>query len=181
MPVPDTEQQQDLLCTLRCQNVLGSEDLASAVAELIHRAPDLLGVRRADMSFIVPQHRTGLNVLEHLKDLDPEWIDLTRHVFSQGFPGRQRLKFSFFPDPDRAQGSTMHSFQGWETRCLVIGIPALEDDGCGDPNNAYARDYWTSIYIGLTRLATSQSGSHLIVVNGEPRLENFLSAWFEPI
>ena len=75
----------------------------------------------------------------------------------------------------------MHSFQGWETRCLVIGIPALEDDGCGDPDNAYARDYWTSIYIGLTRLAISQAGSHLIVVNGEPRLENFLSAWFEPI
>ncbi len=180
-PVPDTEQQQDLLCTLRYRNVLGSQHLAGAVAELTHRAPDLLGVRRADMSFIVPKHLTGLNVLEHLKGLDPEWTDLTRHVFSQGFPGRQRLKFAFFPDPDRAQGSTMHSFQGWETRCLVIGIPALEDDGCGDPDNAYARDYWTSIYIGLTRLAISQAGSHLIVVNGEPRLENFLSAWFEPI
>jgi hypothetical protein len=181
VPVSDTEQQQDLLCTLRCQNVLGSEDLASAVAELIHRAPGLLGVRRADMSFIVPQHRIGLKVLEHLEDLDPEWIDLIRHVFSQGGPGRQRLKFSFVPDPDLAQGSTMHSFQGWETRCLVVGIPALEDDGCGDPDNAYAKDYWTSVYIGLTRVAISQVGSHLVVVNGEPRLENFLSDWFEPI
>ena len=42
-------------------------------------------------------------------------------------------------------------------------------------------DYWTSVYIGLTRVAISQVGSHLIVVNGEPRLENFLSDWFEPI
>ena len=42
-------------------------------------------------------------------------------------------------------------------------------------------DYWMSVYIGLTRVAISQVGSHLVVVNGEPRLENFLSDWFEPI
>ncbi len=180
-PIPDPTQQQDLLCSLRYRNVLGSSDLASAIAELINRAPDLLGVRRADMSFLVSRHQIGLEVLKDLEDLDPEWADLIRHVFSEGSLGRQRRKFSFFPDPDQAQGSTVNSFQGWETRCLVLGIPALDDDGCGDSDNAFARDYWTSVYIGLTRLAISQAGSHLIVVNEEPRLEEFFSQWFEPI
>ena len=180
-PAPDARQQQDLLCTLRYRNVVGSDDLATATAELINQAPNLLGVRRADLSFIVPRHRAGLEVLEHLEVLDPEWADLFRHVFSNGSRGRQRLKFSFFPDPDHPLGATIHSFQGWEARCLVLGIPALGTFACDDPDNSYSRNYWTSVYIGLTRLVASQAGSHLIVVNEEPRLESFFSRWFEPI
>ena len=180
-PVPDARQQQDLLCTLRYRNVVGSDDLATATAELINQAPDLLGVRKADMSFIVPRHQAGLDVLEHLEVLNPEWVDLFRHIFSDGSRGRQRLKFSFHPDPDQPLGATIHSFQGWEARCLVLGIPALGDLDCGDPDNSYSRNYWTSVYIGLTRLVASQAGSHLIVVNEEPRLEGFFSHWFEPI
>ena len=149
------------------------------VAEAIHQAPDLLGVPKAQMSFVVPRHQIGLGVLEQLEQLDPGWGGLVRHVFSSGFFGQQRLKFSFFPDPDLALGATIHCFQGWETRCLVLGIPALEDDSPGDSDNAYTRDYWTSVYIGLTRVAISQAGSHLIVVNEEPRLEEFLRDWFE--
>ena len=180
-PIPDVDQQQDLFCTLRYRNVLGSDDLASAIAELMNRGPDLLGVRRADMSFIVPRHRTGLEVLRRLEGLNTEWVDLIRHVFCEGFHGQQRLKFSFFPDPDQSLGSTIHSFQGWETRCLVLGIPALDDDSCGDSDNTFTRDYWTSVYIGLTRVAVSQAGSHLIVINEEPRLEDFFCRWFDPI
>ena len=180
-PVPDARQQQDLLCTLRYRNVVGSDDLATATAELINQAPDLLGVRKADMSFIVPRYQTGLDVLERLEVLNPEWVDLFRHIFSDGSRGRQRLKFSFHPDPDQPLGATIHSFQGWEARCLVLGIPALGDLDCGDPDNSYSRNYWTSVYIGLTRLVASQAGSHLIVVNEEPRLEGFFSHWFEPI
>lgn len=179
VPIPDAEQQTDLLCTLRYRNVVGSECLVDGVAEAIHQAPDLLGVPKAQMSFVVPRHQIGLEVLEQLEHLDPGWGGLVRHVFSSGFFGQQRLKFSFFPDPDLALGATIHCFQGWETRCLVLGIPALEDDSPGDSDNAYTRDYWTSVYIGLTRVAISQAGSHLIVVNEEPRLEEFLRDWFE--
>ena len=61
------------------------------------------------------------------------------------------------------------------------GTPEPVVNGAFDEDNDFVRAYWRALYVGLTRVSCSDSGSYLIVVNSEPRLDPFLLAWFEPL
>jgi hypothetical protein len=185
MDVPalaDFEDQMDLFsCQMRWRDIRGSDDLATEIAQLLHQWPDLPDLPNGDISFIVPYNALGMEVLEHLNRLDPDLADRVTHVFGEGWEIRHRLRRSFHHDSSRIFGSTVHSFQGWESRCVILGVPPLGDDGGSSGEDSFSRNYWTAVYVGLSRVARTSAGSFLIVVNAEPRLDSFLSDWFEPI
>jgi hypothetical protein len=185
MDVPalaDFEDHMDLFsCQMRWRDIRGSDDLATEIAELLHQWSDLPDLPNGDVSFIVPYNALGMEVLEHLNRLDPDLADRVTHVFGEGWEIRRRRRRSFHHDSSRIFGSTVHSFQGWESRCVILGVPPLGDDGGSSGEDSFSRNYWTAVYVGLSRVARTSAGSFLIVVNAEPRLDSFLREHFEPI
>lgn len=180
--IPVADPQAELLsCQLGFRNILGSDNLATAVAELVHQLPQELGVHPGDIAFVFWHHRTGLEALACLRELSPGWQDDITSVFAKSKEMQKRNKKAFWPGSGETKGSTIQSFQGWEAPCVVLGVPEL---GYIDPDEAkstFERHYWNAVYTGLTRVMNTIRGSHLIVVNAEPRLEPFLAEWFEPI
>ena len=181
--LPTADPQAELItCKLLYRNVIGSEGLAAAVAELVNRLPQDLDIHPGDIAFVFWHHETGLETLANLIELSPGWQDHTTSVFAQGHAMRKRNKMSFWPGSGETKGSTIQSFQGWESPCVVLGIPEL---GYVDPDemkSTFERHYWNAVYTGLTRVMNTEQGSHLIVVNAEPRLENFLkNNNFQPV
>ncbi len=180
LPVADPRAEL-ITCKLLYRNINGSESLAAAVAELVNRLPQDLDIHPGDIAFVFWHHKTGLETLANLIELSPGWQDHTTSVFAQGHAMRKRNKMSFWPGSGETKGSTIQSFQGWESPCVVLGIPEL---GYVDPDemkSTFERHYWNAVYTGLTRVMNTEQGSHLIVVNAEPRLENFLENNFQPI
>jgi len=180
--LPIADPQAELLsCDLLYRNILGSENLAAAIAELVNHLPQHLAIHPADIAFILWHHRTGMEALTYLSELSPGWQDNTTSVFGPNPEMQKRNKKAFWPGSGETKGSTVQSFQGWEAPCVILGIPELGEIEPSDKMSAFERNYWKTIYTGLTRVMNSNRGSHLIVVNAEPRLEAFLTEWFTPL
>jgi len=179
---PTADPQAELLsCTLSYRNMFGSGSLAEAVAELVNQLPRERGVHPGDIVFLFWDHRTGLDSVEYLVELSPGWQDRISTVFAPNFEMQKRKKRAFWAGVGETKGSTIHSFQGWESPYVILGIPGLGDSDPDHELSAFERQYWKAVYIGLTRVMKTDRGSELIVVNAEPRLENFLKKWFQPI
>ena len=75
-------------------------------------------------------------------------------------------KLWFFKGDARVKATTIHSFKGWESRALVVGISR-----CGSAN---AR---ALVYTALTRLRNDPRGSYLTVVSAADELTAFGRTW----
>ena len=184
LPVVDPNQQTQLFsCRLLYRNVSGSGMLPREVAELVYGLPAKLGVHPGDVSFIQWTHQAGLETLEHLDALAKEDKenngDDVASVFGPNHPMRKRLKKGFWPGSGEMKGSTVHSFQGWESPCVVLAVPQRPSTGSVDDEGTSVKNYWRLVYTGLTRVMNSERGSHLIVVNAERTFKKFLDKWFE--
>ena len=186
LPVVDPDPQAELFpCRLLYRNVSGSGMLPREVAELVYGLPAKLGVHPGDVSFMLWTHEAGLETLEHLdalakEDKDNNGDDVTS-VFGPNHPMRKRLKKGFWPGSGEMKGSTVHSFQGWESPCVVLAVPQRPSPGSVDDEGTSVKNYWRLVYTGLTRVMNSERGSHLIVVNAERTFKKFLDKWFEEL
>lgn len=89
------------------------------------------------------------------------------HVYSRDPDERHQRKARFWPDADAVKGCTVHSFKGWESPAVVLGI------GMEERSRRLA-------YGSMTRVASTHGvdASYLVVVNADPRLAEF-GATFE--
>lgn len=98
-----------------------------------------------------------------------------RHTFGTGDPDArvtkeavQRQKVGFFLGAEQVKATTIHSFKGWESTCLVIQLNANSGT-----NSAAAA------YTALTRLKASEQGedSFITVVCSDPRYSSYGQTW----
>lgn len=70
---------------------------------------------------------------------------------------------------------TVHSFQGWESRHIVLLIgPNFRRTDDGDESF----DFMRTVYVGLSRVTRSINASRVVVVNAEPNLDAFFERNF---
>lgn len=74
--------------------------------------------------------------------------------------------YSFFKGDSRVKATTIHSFNGWEGRHLVVAAGAAEGGRA-----------LSAVYTGLTRLKSHPNGSRLTVVSAAPELDSFGKTW----
>lgn len=90
----------------------------------------------------------------------------TAHVFGEDHREKKNRKLGFFMGDARIKAATVHSFKGWESRCLVICI-----------NSADSLKDMAAIYVALSRLKRHTQGSYLTVICSAPELEEFGKTW----
>ena len=139
-------------------NVASVQDLGPQVAAAASRLlddPALVEVD-SDVTFLLPTHDDGLVAVTALEAAG----HMVHHLFAPK-PERSRAKHRFVPTAPGAKGCTVHSFKGWESRVLVVGI------GTGQHAARLA-------YVAMTRLKHStERPAAIVVVNANPGLRDF--------
>ena len=127
---------------------------ADAVADAVVYMRDHEGFAPYEIAFLVPGNKRGFMVVKRLLDHDPDiktttsFNPDTRHELGIGLGIR---------------GSTVHSFAGWESPCVILDLDVWE--GMTDPNSI--------IYSALTRVRKRRAGSALVVIDGENQYSDF--------
>lgn len=148
---------------LRWENVSTAADLGVAVGEEVVRLltahPDL---NPSDVVFLCRHHDEGLDAV---RVIESAGFDV-HHIFGEKDADKTRRKRRFWPDAPGVKGCTVHSFKGWETPSLVLGI------GNDDQSKRLA-------YVGMTRVKSRGDGqpSHLSIVNANFWIAGFQSTF----
>lgn len=139
---------------------LGTE-VGREVIRLLDSQPEL---SPRDIVFLVEQHSEGLAAVAEIESAGYD----VHHIFSTNQDQRAIRKRRFWPDADGIKGCTVHSFKGWETPALVMGI------GTSQGSRRLA-------YVAMTRLTGRRSCGvgHLSVVNSDLGIAGFQSSFEE--
>lgn len=140
------------------QSELGIEIGREVVRLLEHDA----SLSPRDVVFLCEHHRKGLDAVREIEAAGHD----VHHIFSTDPKDRGRLKRRFWPDSDGVKGCTVHSFKGWETPALVMGIGTQLDSR-------------RLAYVAMTRITGrgSRGVGYLSVVNSDLSIAGFQSAF----
>jgi hypothetical protein len=133
--------------------------IGAEVVRLLAAHPEL---SPNDVVFLCEEHRDGIEAVHVIEDAGHQ----VHHIFSTSEYHRARRKRRFWPDAPGVKGCTVHSFKGWETPALVMGI------GQNDNSRRLA-------YVAMTRVKTDSHGgqSFLSIVNSDLRIAGFQSTF----
>lgn len=141
----------------RWTNVDRVNDLGRAVGlEVVRMLKDNPTLTPGDVTFLCDYHHDGVAAVRVIESAGIP----VHHIFSRDPDApRRRRKHRFWPDVDAVTGCTMHSYKGWETPALAVGIGA----------DARARRVG---FVSMTRLAALPDGrpSVISVLNADKRM-----------
>ena len=141
------------------RNVERVADLGTAigheVVRLLAESPELAP---SDVVYLCEYHHDGLAAAAVIEAAGHR----VHHVYSRDPDERHRRKARFWPAADAVKGCTVHSFKGWESPAVVLGI------GMEERSRRLA-------YGSMTRVSSTSgaAASYLAVVNADPRLVEF--------
>jgi aspartate 1-decarboxylase len=121
-------------------------------------------ISASDLTIIVDNSETGREIINFLHNKNIKCID----TFNKNKKESRKQKLSFFIGDARIKATTIHSFKGWESRCLLITIE----------NSPDAKSF-SLIYTAITRIKWSENGSIIIVVCCENKLYDYGRTWPE--
>jgi hypothetical protein len=116
----------------------------------------------ADIVVLLETHKRGLDCVERLMEMG---VNPT-HVFGDTSAVQKKQKQAFWMGRESVKAATIHSFKGWEARALVVQI-----------GRAQTAEELGAVYVALSRLRRSESGSFLTVVCSAPELESYGKTW----
>ncbi|HSP30346.1 MAG TPA: UvrD-helicase domain-containing protein [Ilumatobacteraceae bacterium] len=126
------------------------------VVKLLREHP---GLAPRDVVYLCEYHHDGLAAADEIAAAGYP----VHHVYSRDPDERRRNKGRFWPEADAVKGCTVHSFKGWDSPAVVVGV-AMEERS---RRLAYA---------SMTRVSSTVPGratSYLVVVNADPRMAVF--------
>lgn len=140
-------------------NVERVADLGPEVGrQVVRLLQDNPGLRAGDVVYLCEYHHDGLAAAAIIEAAGYP----VHHVYSRDPDARHLRKGRFWPGADAVKGCTVHSFKGWESPAVVIGI------GVEERSRRLA-------YASMTRVSSTRAvdTSHLVVVNADHRLADF--------
>jgi hypothetical protein len=138
-------------------------DLGTAVGrEVVRLLKQHPVLKPADVAFICEYHHDGVAAVREIEAAGYP----VHHIFSRDpDDARRRRKYRFSPEADAISGSTVHSFKGWQTSVLVMGI------GLESRSKRMA-------YVAMTRVQNHAARPAVLsVVSADKRLEDFGAAF----
>lgn len=145
-------------CTLRWHQVEPDRLPQALMAEFHDLAAAESEFSMTDINFIVDTKELGGKLVSSLEGAGVKTVN----TFGANAKAERAAKHAFFKGAERVKVTTVHSFKGWETPVLIVGISS------GGPE---------LVYTALSRLKGSEAGSHLHVVCGNDRFSDFGKDW----
>ncbi len=142
------------------RNVERVADLGIAVGrEVVRLLRTQQDLAPRDVVFLCEYHHDGLAAAREIEAAGYP----VHHVYSRDPDERRRNKGRFWPEADAVKGCTVHSYKGWDSPVVVVGI------GMEERSRRLG-------YASMTRVSSTVPGcdtSHLVVVNADPRMADF--------
>lgn len=154
------ELHQSNVKWVQCEERDAVKSCVDAVLAM-HRVTGKQGLANADIVFLCSGIDFGQEFIEALTTYQAFQMNVA-HTYSHKKSEESRRKMAFWLGDARMKATTFYSFKGWETRLLVVYIA-----------DARGRESRAAIYAALTRLKSSDQGSHLTVVCSAPELAEF--------
>lgn len=145
------------------ENVHSTKELGSAIgSEVVRLLTEHPDVRPHDIAFLCEHHDQGLQAVEVIEAAGYP----VHHIFAINSTERGRRKKRFWPDAPGIKGCTVHSFKGWETPALVMGIGRSENSR-------------RLAYVAMTRIRVGggDTPAYLSVVNSDLFIAGFESTF----
>lgn len=141
------------------------------------RLSDQKEVAPMDTALLAMTHSDGRETLKILTGQERPSQEIVGfvHIFGNTSDNTRHLKKAFWPMRGEKKLCTVHSFQGWEARYVVLLI--CEKNMIRDEESSY--NFMRTVYVGLSRLAKSRQLSTIVVVNAERSLDAFFEKHFE--
>ena len=129
------------------------------VVRLLTTYPEL---RPSDVAFLCDRHADGLDAVAVIEAAGYP----VHHIFALDEGAKARRKQRFWPDAAGVKGCTVHSFKGWETPALVMGI------GTDQKSKRLA-------YVAMTRVRVGGPGrpAYVSVINSDLSIAGFDSVF----
>lgn len=143
-------------------NIDRTRDLGMSIGqEVVRLLAENPSLSPRDVVFLCESHDDGVDAVAEIEAAG----HAVHHIFSKHKPARPMRKRRFWPDADGVKGCTVHSFKGWETPALVMGIRRSENSR-------------RLAYVAMTRIAGRADGiGHLSVVNSDLNIAGFQSTF----
>ena len=142
------------------RNVERVADLGVTVGrEVVRLLQEYPALAPRDVVYLCEYHHDGLAAAREIEAAGYP----VHHVYSRDPDERHRSKARFWPDADAVKGCTVHSFKGWDSPAVVVGI------GTEERSRRLG-------YASMTRVSSAVLGldaSHLVVVNADPLMADF--------
>ena len=141
------------------RNITRVADLGAEMGrQVIRLLTDHPSLAPRDIVYLCEYHHDGLAAAELIEAAGYP----VHHVYSRDPDARHQRKGRFWPGADAVKGCTVHSFKGWESPAVVVGI------GVEERSRRLA-------YASMTRVSSTHGGDHsyLVVVNADPRIAEF--------
>ena len=142
------------------RNVERVADLGVAVGrEVVRLLQENAELAPRDVVYLCEYHHDGLAAAREIEAAGYS----THHVYSRDPDERHRSKGRFWPEADAVKGCTVHSYKGWDSPAVVVGI------GMEERSRRLG-------YASMTRVSSTVPGhdsSYLVVVNADPRMADF--------
>lgn len=138
-------------------------DLGPAIGqEVVRLLAENPGLAPRDVVYLCEYHHDGLAAAAVIEAAGHP----VHHVYSRDPDERHQRKARFWPDADAVKGCTVHSFKGWESPAVVLGI------GMEERSRRLA-------YGSMTRVSSTRGldASYLVVLNADPRMADFGSSF----
>ncbi|NND74685.1 MAG: NERD domain-containing protein/DEAD/DEAH box helicase [Ilumatobacter sp.] len=142
-------------------------EIGLEVVRLLREHPHL---SPRDIVFLCEYHHDGVTAVAVIEAAGYP----VHHLFSRNpDEARRRRKYRFWPDAEAVKGCTVHSFKGWETPALVMGI-------------GVERRSKRLAYVAMTRVKAGGSGTpaYISVINADKRIKDFsnkFESWPAPL
>lgn len=133
--------------------------LCADAAFNIQKSSLLTPIAYEDIVILLPDHQIGLRVVDALQKKGLE----CSHIFDLDKQTQKPLKMNFFMGVPHIKACTIHSFKGWESPHIVIGVSDKTD--------------LATVYVAMSRLRDHLEGSHLTVVCSAPNLKSYGETW----
>ena len=102
--------------------------------------------------------KSGKEVVNHLSKYNIDAI----HTFCEEPKEQRKQKMAFYMGDSKIKATTLHSFKGWESRCLIVYV-----------TEAATTQGLALVYAGLTRIKRSKEDSWLTVICSAPELQDY--------
>ena len=135
-------------------NVATDADKELKTVAEVKRILEAIGVDgHGELTILFDSHESGFNIVNQIQqELKTGTIE---HVFSTDKAEQRKLKLAFDFRSKRLKACTVHSFKGWESRCVVY-VPSRKIDP-------------KLLFIAITRVKgySEKGSSHLSIINSD--------------